>query len=1149
MKNLLKSFITSLFLMMALLTVSQVQAQQSLTSITGWNAYVHLPASYATSGVSYPTIIFFPGLGEVGTDPNKVIQYGPGAYIAQGWNGNVIANGNTVEFIVISLQTASAFPSEYRINQAIQSIKSLYRIDNNKLYLTGLSHGGWCSSTFVTGDAYGGPYTYASQVAAVVTVEGMRPDDNSPYPNLFDNFANTGGRYLGFEQSLDNRDTKTVADRMNATRPNSGIYVQTSFGGGGHCCWEQFYGGGGVSPVNFNLDGVSQNIYVWMAKQSLGTTPPLPPPTNVLPIANAGTDKILTLPVNSTTLTGTGTDADGTIASYTWNKISGPSAIIANAGSASTLISGLLQGVYIFELKVTDNNGGINTDQVQVTVNASVVMNLPPVANAGSDITITLPANAATLSGSGTDPDGNIVSYSWTLYYGPNMAPLSNANAATTTIGNLLQGSYDIDLTVTDNSGATATDRMVLIVNTAITIPNIPPTANAGADLIITLPTNSISATGIGTDPDGSVNGYFWTKISGPATGNINNANASTATFIGLVQGIYVYQLQVTDNNGAIATDNMQVIVNPGTVATPGNIPPLVNAGPDIYIAGATYVGLNGSGYDPDGYMVGWQWRKINGPFSEPINNPSTANAGAGGLVTGTYTFEIQGTDNNNGITKDTMLVFVNTSTTLSPNQLPVANAGLNIVITLPTNIATLVGGGTDNDGSITSFSWTKISGPAMSFANASSSITVISGLVQGNYIFQLLVTDNSGGTATAQVQVTVNPATLTNQLPVANAGANITITLPASSATLSGSGADADGSIVSYGWTKISGSAMTFANASSATTGISGLVQGVYVFQLLVTDNSGATASAQVQVFVNDAPITIINKSVKVNLYDGIAPYNNSQWNNWFSTNNISSSNFLYSDGTISTINANLNSQDRLADNGSNYASASTFVPPAVLRFNSAQTSNRTLTISGLNPSKQYSFEFYASRANSGNKTVYTIGTVNDTINTDNNVSDFAKFINVSPDYSGNVIVTLSRIGTWQYIAGFMITEGNVAGRSAAIAVITQPTISDATGPIKENSLETIADNKNATVKVFPNPFMNTVQVALGTNITGKYTLNIINVSGKVLIAKNGEKNMVSKTETLDASGLTYGIYFLEVISGGKRSVHKLKKILPTQY
>lgn len=249
---------------------------QSLTKIDGWNAYVHLPASYNTGNSTYPTIIFFPGTGEVGTTASLVINNGPGAYIAQGWNGNVSVDGKTVEFIVISLQPPAQYPIETQINAKLQAIKSLYRVDPLRLYLTGLSMGGWVSTTFVTGDPLGGPYNYASQIAAVVEVQGVKPDDNSPYPDLFDNYAAAGGKLLGFEQVNDGRDIPTRVNRMNAKVPGSAIFIPTSFGTKGHCCWEQFYGGKGVQPGVFNLGGVSQNLYQWLARQSIKVaTPPI----------------------------------------------------------------------------------------------------------------------------------------------------------------------------------------------------------------------------------------------------------------------------------------------------------------------------------------------------------------------------------------------------------------------------------------------------------------------------------------------------------------------------------------------------------------------------------------------------------------------------------------------------------------------------------------------------------------------------------------------------------------------------------------------------------------------------------------------------------------------------------------------------------
>jgi hypothetical protein len=94
--------------------------------------------------------------------------------------------------------------------------------------------------------------------------------------------------------------------------------------------------------------------------------------SNQAPTANAGTDQSINLPANSVTLTGSGTDADGTIASYAWSKLSGGAATITSPSSASTTVTGLAQGSYTFRLTVTDNGGATATDDVIINVNASV---------------------------------------------------------------------------------------------------------------------------------------------------------------------------------------------------------------------------------------------------------------------------------------------------------------------------------------------------------------------------------------------------------------------------------------------------------------------------------------------------------------------------------------------------------------------------------------------------------------------------------------------------------------------------------------------------------------------------------------------------------------------------------------------------------
>jgi hypothetical protein len=192
---------------------------------------------------------------------------------------------------------------------------------------------------------------------------------------------------------------------------------------------------------------------------------------NKPPAAIAGPDQVITLPTDSVLLDGrNSSDPDGTISNWLWTKISGPASFLINSSSSSTPgIKNLVQGVYRFELNVTDNGGLSAKDTVQIIVNDPSQPNRPPVANAGADQTITLPTNSVTVNGSGsTDPDNNITNYAWTKISGPSFFNFVNASAAQTPISNLIEGIYDFELKVTDAGGFFSKDTMQIAVVAAL---------------------------------------------------------------------------------------------------------------------------------------------------------------------------------------------------------------------------------------------------------------------------------------------------------------------------------------------------------------------------------------------------------------------------------------------------------------------------------------------------------------------------------------------------------------------------------------------------------------------------------------------------------------------------------------------------------
>jgi len=88
-------------------------------------------------------------------------------------------------------------------------------------------------------------------------------------------------------------------------------------------------------------------------------------------------------------------------------------------------------------------------------------------------------------------------------------------------------------------------------------VPNIPPTANAGSDITITLPTNSVILDGSAQDTDGMITSLAWSKVSG------GSYNLVGSTLSNLVEGVYVFRLTATDNDGATATDDITITVKP----------------------------------------------------------------------------------------------------------------------------------------------------------------------------------------------------------------------------------------------------------------------------------------------------------------------------------------------------------------------------------------------------------------------------------------------------------------------------------------------------------------------------------------------------------------------------------------------------------
>jgi N-acetylneuraminic acid mutarotase len=188
------------------------------------------------------------------------------------------------------------------------------------------------------------------------------------------------------------------------------------------------------------------------------------------------------------------------------------------------------------------------------------VANKPPIANAGQDQRITLPTDSISLDGSASnDPDGKITDWSWKKIAGPASFNIISPGTAKTLVKNMVVGVYQFELAVTDDKGLFAKDTVMVTVDSTAKA-NHPPVANAGTDQ--TIPINTVNLDGSGsTDPDNNITSYQWTKISGPSSFFITSTNTVKTQVTNLVEGVYQFELKVTDAGGLFDKDTAQVIV------------------------------------------------------------------------------------------------------------------------------------------------------------------------------------------------------------------------------------------------------------------------------------------------------------------------------------------------------------------------------------------------------------------------------------------------------------------------------------------------------------------------------------------------------------------------------------------------------------
>lgn len=363
------------------------------------------------------------------------------------------------------------------------------------------------------------------------------------------------------------------------------------------------------------------------------------------------------------------------------------------------------------------------------------------------------------IDGSGSSDDINVTSYRWEVILKPTdfqfQIKSSEVIKPVLRLKYLIPGFYQFKLTVTDNAGQYSS---VLSNATVIREVDNPPVADAGQDVVVTLPSASVVLYGNASYDDKKIVAYEWRRKSAdsPAV-DMEGVRTPYLKIDGLQVGKYIFSLQVTDSSGHTSVADVNVLVQPEE-----NQPPVALAGPNqtVFVP-VGVIFLNGSRSYDDQRIESYTWILISGPSpsSVIINNPQSAIGSVSKLAVGQYLFQLTVKDEKGLKSQATTAVNVKEATSNSP---PVAHAGGNLVVVLPVNVVMINGSQSNDDMGIVSYFWRKDrSSPAAGDILLNSDhepVLQLVNVVSGRYLFTLEVKDAEGLTNRDTMSLIIQP-------------------------------------------------------------------------------------------------------------------------------------------------------------------------------------------------------------------------------------------------------------------------------------------------------------------------------------------------------------------------------------------------------
>jgi hypothetical protein len=228
--------------------------------------------AHQSSTGSYPLLVFLHGSGEAGTDPSRIYNNaaaGGPAYLIEhgGWPASFSnpADGRSFQFIVLSPQSDNGWSSSGdETDYMIRYMTAHYRVDTNRIYLTGISAGGggiieYAAHLNNKEDAPAGDNDHVRRWKAAAIVP-LSAATNIPRQSWADLIVKDGIKVWGYgdpDKDTYGEFTMKGVSQVNHAKAGWGIFTPGNQGHGG---WAGMYDPSFRQTIN----GVSMNIYEWM---------------------------------------------------------------------------------------------------------------------------------------------------------------------------------------------------------------------------------------------------------------------------------------------------------------------------------------------------------------------------------------------------------------------------------------------------------------------------------------------------------------------------------------------------------------------------------------------------------------------------------------------------------------------------------------------------------------------------------------------------------------------------------------------------------------------------------------------------------------------------------------------------------------------